>query len=138
MVVQVSTEADVQLVAYDNNPIVDLNIYPFCKNLNYNVFLECETTGSGSLQWKSSFFEHTFIISSNTCHPITSGNIVFILITEEHENNMTSSFTSQLQLPTSVLREQMETTDKTQLEVTCHANTNIKRMVLIAEVPGRL
>ena len=132
MFVQVSTEADVQLVAFDYNPIVDLNIYPFCKNLDYDVVLECRTTGSLSFEWKSSFFDISFVND----HYSTPENITFILIMKEDENEFNSTFTSQLRIPTSVLREQMDIMGTNQLEVTCQTNSRTKRMVIIAQVPG--
>ena len=140
MVVQVSTEAHVELIAYDNNPIVELNVnYTFCKDLDYDVVLECGTTGSVSLVWNSSFFEDkTFGANHNSCDCITSENITFFLIRKEIENEFNSAFTSQLRLPTSVLKNQMDTRGTNQLEVTCKANKFTKRMVLIAAVPGML
>lgn len=128
-------ETTVELTGCDCGPKREelQSIVSYCPELNYTVVLECRVKGSLSFRWNISELNiHPEFSPAHNNTTISDGIFTFNIIKEKKENSGRNSYTSQLLVYTSDLRD----LNRSSLTVICQATSETKKMLLV-QITGR-
>ena len=133
-VVKVNAQESVELTECDCGPKADdpESVVGYCPELEYTVVLECRVNDAFSLFWSitelgifTTFYSGS--VADDQCNNIISEGITFSLIKKNTVNSGKNSYTSQLRVHTSFLRN----INHSSLTVVCQATDATKRMLLV-------